>query len=238
MNNKNINNSHFPKILLSLSLIFFFLLSFGNVFAAPTITVDTLTTNDQTPELTGDISLDGESITSMQLILDGVTYGDSSITRTTTTWTLADNVITSNLSEATYDVAVQMNTSVTGSVTDSTSDELVIDTTAPTVSITLSDYALIVGETSTVTFTFSEAPIGFTSDDVILTDANGTIGEITNEGLVYSGTFTPTDDLEDAENVITVGTSWTDAAGNSPIGTTDSSNYEIDTQKNLHYLLH
>ncbi|MFH0893545.1 MAG: Ig-like domain-containing protein, partial [Bacteroidota bacterium] len=46
--------------------------------------------------------------------------------------------------------------------------------------------------------------------------------------LVFIATLTPTADTEDATNVVTVGTGWTDPAGNAPAGTTNSANYTID----------
>ena len=48
---------------------------------------------------------------------------------------------------------------------------------------------------------------------------------------IYTGTFTPTDNLEDTTNVISVGTGWTDAALNAPIGSSNSANYTIDTKE-------
>ena len=42
------------------------------------------------------------------------------------------------------------------------------DTTAPTVSIFMSDQDIKAGDTSAVTLTFSEAPTGFTADHVII----------------------------------------------------------------------
>ncbi|GAF68752.1 unnamed protein product, partial [marine sediment metagenome] len=94
-----------------------------------------------------------------------------------------------------------------------------IDWTAPTVAVTMDDDALIVGETSLVTFTFSEAPTDFDATDV--TVDNGEIGAVTVtvDPLVYTGTFTPNDDLEVDTNVITAGTVWIDAAGNAPVDT-------------------
>jgi hypothetical protein len=105
------------------------------------------------------------------------------------------------------------------------------DTTAPTVTITLSDYALKSGETATVTFTFSEAPTGFTVADV--TAPNGSLSSfgVSGDPLVYTATFTPTAGVQDATNVITVGTGWTDAAGNPPAGSTTSDNYTVDTAR-------
>ena len=102
------------------------------------------------------------------------------------------------------------------------------DTTPPTVSVSLDDPALKAGETATVTFTFSEIPVGFTADDV--TVENGTLSafDATADPLVYSATFTPTPAIEAATNVIGVGAGYTDAAGNT--GTPGvSANYTIDT---------
>ena len=103
------------------------------------------------------------------------------------------------------------------------------DVTAPTVAITLSDYALKIGDTATATFTFSEAPTGFTEADV--TAPNGSLSSfgVTGNPLIYTAIFTPTADVSDATNVITVGTGWTDAAGNPPAGSTTSDNYAVDT---------
>src|SRR3972149_8903410 len=103
------------------------------------------------------------------------------------------------------------------------------DVTAPTVVITLSDYALKIGDTATVTFAFSEAPVGFAEADV--TAPNGSLSSfgVTGDPLVYTAIFTPDADISDATNVITVGTGWTDAAGNPPGGGRNSANYEVDT---------
>ncbi|MDP2651927.1 MAG: Ig-like domain-containing protein [bacterium] len=104
-----------------------------------------------------------------------------------------------------------------------------VDTVAPTVTITMSDTALTVGETALVTFTFSEAPTGFDATDVILTNANGTIGAIdAGNPLIQTATFTPTNAITDATNVITVGTAWTDVALNTGVEGS-SPNYTINT---------
>jgi hypothetical protein len=100
----------------------------------------------------------------------------------------------------------------------------------PTAGIILSDYALRVGETATLTVTFSEAVSGFTNAD--LTIANGTLTAVSSSdgGITWTATFTPTASVEDATNVITLdNTGVSDAAGNTGSGTTDSPNYAIDT---------
>ena len=91
----------------------------------------------------------------------------------------------------------------------------------------MDDNALNIGDTSLVTFTFSETPVGFTTDDV--TVANGSIGAIdATDPLVQTAVYTPTNGITDATNIITVGTAWTDAALNTGVGG-DSPNYTIDT---------
>lgn len=101
------------------------------------------------------------------------------------------------------------------------------DITAPTVIVTMDDAVLNIGDTSLVTFTFSETPVGFTTADV--TVANGSIGAIdASNPLIQTATYTPTNGITDATNIITVGTAWTDAALNAGVGD-DSPNYTIDT---------
>lgn len=106
-----------------------------------------------------------------------------------------------------------------------------IDTTAPTVAVTMDDSDLSIGETALVTFTFDEDPMNFDETDVI--SDNGVMGAITVTGdsLIYTGTFTPNDDIEDASNNISAETSWTDLAGNAPESTNDTPNYTIDTKE-------
>ncbi len=105
-----------------------------------------------------------------------------------------------------------------------------LDLAAPTLSITLSDADLSLGDTSVVSFTFSEAPTGFTNADVSVD--NGALSTIqpTSNPLVFTAVFTPTADFpQDLTNVITVGTGWTDAAGNAPTASFVSPNYIVDT---------
>ena len=107
---------------------------------------------------------------------------------------------------------------------------LVIDGVAPTATIVVADTSLTAGETSQVTFTFSEAVTGFGNAD--LTIANGTLSAVSSGdgGITWTATLTPTASVTDATNVITlVMTGVLDAAGNAGAGTTSSNNYAIDT---------
>ncbi|MCW8167244.1 hypothetical protein D8B21_20765, partial [Verminephrobacter aporrectodeae subsp. tuberculatae] len=106
------------------------------------------------------------------------------------------------------------------------------NTTGPTATITLADTALTAGETTTVTFTFSEAVSGFAADDVVLTDANGTLGPLTAaaDGRTWTATFTPTANVNDTTNAIRVNlTGVTNTGGYAGVGSASSANYTVNT---------
>ncbi|WP_223556122.1 beta strand repeat-containing protein, partial [Pseudomonas sp. BF-R-01] len=110
------------------------------------------------------------------------------------------------------------------------SNNYAIDTVRPTATIVVADTALSIGETSLVTFTFSEAVSGFTNAD--LTIANGTLTAVSSSdgGITWTATFTPTASINDTTNLIVLNnTGISDLSGNAGSGTTDSNNYAIDT---------
>lgn len=116
-----------------------------------------------------------------------------------------------------------------GSATSSTYS---IDTRAPTALITMNDTALKAGDTSTVTIAFNEFVSGFSADD--LTFSNGTLSALTavDEGSTWTATFTPTADISDTSNVITLAnTGVVDLHGNVGTGTSSSDNFTIDTHR-------
>ncbi|WP_095127731.1 Ig-like domain-containing protein [Pseudomonas sp. Irchel s3h14] len=108
----------------------------------------------------------------------------------------------------------------------------VVETQVPTATIVIADNALKAGETSAVTITFSEAVSGFTNAD--LTIANGTLSNVSSSdgGVTWTATFTPTINVTDTSNLISLDNSGvTNASGNSGVGVTDSNNYAIDTAR-------
>ncbi|CAI8835608.1 putative membrane protein [Pseudomonas sp. IT-P44] len=110
------------------------------------------------------------------------------------------------------------------------SNNYAIDTVRPTATIVVADTALSIGETSLVTFTFSEAVSGFTNAD--LTIANGTLTAVSSSdgGITWTATFTPTASINDTTNLIVLNnTGINDLSGNAGTGTTNSNNYAIDT---------
>src|SRR6218665_1206712 len=76
-----------------------------------------------------------------------------------------------------------------------TSGNFSIDTVRPTVNVTISDARLTAGESATITFTFSERVTGFAKNAIDLSQANGTLGDLTpvgTDGKAWTATFTPT----------------------------------------------
>ena len=132
----------------------------------------------------------------------------------------------------TVDVAAGVATDLAGNPnTAAAQSAQAVDTLRPDATIVVADTDLIVGETSLVTFTFTEAVTGFTNAD-LTTIEGGTLSTVSsaNGGITWTATFTPTANFQDATNVITLNdTGVTDLAGNAGVGTSVSNNYAIDT---------
>ncbi len=91
---------------------------------------------------------------------------------------------------------------------------IVIDGVAPMVAITSSVPAVKIGQTATISFTFSEDPgASFTAADI--TTTGGTLGAITGAGLTRSATFTPAANTAANASITIAAASYTDAAGNA-----------------------
>jgi len=151
-----------------------------------------------------------------------------------------NNTVTFNtLAEGTYESKTVTVTDAAGNASSLTLTTFVVDTTAPTVSSftlsgqefngAMSDVALKSGDTSTVTLVFSEAVSGFANNDV--TVVNGALATMTSsDNITWTGVYTPTADVEDATNALTLATSYTDTAGNTgPSATT--ANFTIEDTK-------
>ena len=85
---------------------------------------------------------------------------------------------------------------------------------APTVTLASSVAAVKVGETATITASFSEAVTGFTVDDFV---SAGTFSHfVTTDSSHYSALFTPTPSSTATDSAITIAAnSYTDTAGNN-----------------------
>ena len=96
-------------------------------------TVNTLTTSDTTPTISG--TFDETDGTVTQVVVNGVTYlssgSDLTVDNVAGTWTLTIPGA-ETLGDGTYEVAVTAEDALGNPTVDATSNELVIDTTGPT----------------------------------------------------------------------------------------------------------
>jgi hypothetical protein len=90
---------------------------------------------------------------------------------------------------------------------------IMVDTIAPTVTITSNKDRLKIGETASITFTLSEAAVNFVAADVTVT--GGTISGFTGSGKNYTATLTPTANSSTTAIVSVAGARFSDAAGNN-----------------------
>ncbi|MEX0167309.1 DUF4347 domain-containing protein [Pseudomonas brassicacearum] len=160
-----------------------------------------------------------------------LTSGDGGITWTGTLTAASDIADTTNIITLNNTGVADLAGNAGVGTTDS-NNYIVNDTVAPTASIVVSDTALRIGETSTVTITFSEAVSGFTTAD--MTVANGTLSGLSSSdgGITWTATLTPDAAITDTSNLIVLNnTGVADLNGNAGVGTTNSNNYAIDTQR-------
>jgi hypothetical protein len=130
----------------------------------------------------------------------------------------------------TLDLTGVANVAGNAGVGTSDSNNYTVDTARAQLTITMSDSVLERGETATVTFTFTEAVVGFTSADITVPNGTLTAPVSTDGGMTWTATFTPDADTTVAINTITVDLSGvTDAAGNAGLGTASSTTFAIDT---------
>ncbi len=180
---------------------------------APIVTINSLLTNDTSPELTGTVN---DNSAAIEVSINGSTYeadnnGDG-------TWTLADNTI-SPLSAGDYEVEVVVSaTDLAGNIGyDSSTKELHIDTVAPTVTEVSPVSTPTRDQTPDYTFNTNEAGV-ISCANGCSCSGNAAVGENTV-------TFDELDEGVYSECTLMV----TDEAGNT--GYTDVSEFTIDITK-------
>ncbi|MBV7537633.1 DUF4214 domain-containing protein [Duganella sp. sic0402] len=109
------------------------------------------------------------------------------------------------------------------------SNNYAIDLVLPTADIVLANSALLAGQSTLVTLTFSEAVTGLDAADVRGT--NGTITQLTQVGATtWTAVFTPFADVIDSSNLVWVANaSFADLAGNASDRVYSSANYTLNT---------
>ncbi len=197
--------------------------------AAPTVAITSDTSAlwaGQTATITFTFSEEPTGFDADDVTVSGGTLGaitGTGLTRTATFTPTENSIAAASITVGTGYTDAAGNAGIAG-----TSPNIAIDTIAPTVAITSDATELRVGQTATITFTFSEAPTDFTDADV--TPSGGAVSNLAVDAAdptIYTATFTPTENSIAAAS-ITVGTGYTDAAGNAGIAGT-SPTIAIDT---------
>ncbi|MEE4636314.1 Ig-like domain-containing protein, partial [Pseudomonas alliivorans] len=112
----------------------------------------------------------------------------------------------------------------------SSSNNYAVDTVRPTATITVANPSLTIGQTSLVTFAFSEPVSGFDLSDISV--GNGTLSGLTSadNGLTWTATLTANANTTAPNNFIVLDSGTVnDLAGNAGTGVAVSSNYTITT---------
>ncbi|WP_237886186.1 Ig-like domain-containing protein [Pseudomonas sp. PGPR40] len=162
--------------------------------------------------------------------LSNVSSSDGGVTWTATFTPTISVTDTTNL--ISLDNSGVTNVSGNSGVGVTDSNNYAIDTVRPTATIVVADNKLGIGETTTVTITFSEAVSGFDLSD--LSVANGLLSNLVSSdgGVTWTATLTPTASLNDATNLILLDTgNVLDAAGNAGASIAISNNYALDATR-------
>jgi hypothetical protein len=203
---------------------------------APTVTVasdHSALKAGETATITFTFSEDpGASFIASDLTFSGGSLGSisgSGTTRTaifTPTANIDNGTATVTVKNASFQDAAGNSNSTGGSTS------LTYDTKAPTLAVTSDKPSLTVGETATITFTFSEDPgasfswDGSTGSIVV---SGGTLSALTGSGTTRTATFTPDAGTNNGTAAISVtGANYEDAAGNT--GANASLSFAFDTQ--------
>ena len=187
-------------------------------------TVNTLTSNDPTPVITGTALSLSETLS---VALDGTTYTPTIATDGTWSFTVSNaNALTSG----TYEVVATITDAAGNVSTDTTSNELTIDTIAPILSSSSpANNATDVAVYSNIVLTFNEE-ITIGTGNITLTPQGGTVVDIDVTGTQVTGegtneiTIDPTNILlaNTSYSIVTPNTAFTDSAGNAYAGTSIS----------------
>ncbi|MCX6513349.1 MAG: Ig-like domain-containing protein, partial [Actinobacteria bacterium] len=149
----------------------------------------------------------------VQLYVDNVASGSTCPASSTTgEWSCDTGVLTSGAKKVkAFSTTLLSDSTVTSESAEMT---VTVDTTAPTVSIAANASTLKSGQTSTLTFTLSEASNDFVVGDI--TVSGGTLSSFTGSGTSYTVVFTPTTNTQSGTGSVSVALgTFTDAAGNS-----------------------
>ena len=197
--------------------------------AAPTITITSSASalkSGETATITFTLSEISANFTASDITTVGGTL--STLTQGSgNTYTATFTPTNNSTTPATFNVLANTFTDGAGNPNTAASQlSINIDTVAPTITITSSASALKSGETATLTFTLSEASSNFVLGNI--TSAGGTLGTLSNSGLTYTATFTPTNNSTTPATFNVLANTFTDGAGNPSIASNTIS-MTVDT---------
>ncbi len=185
-------------------------------------TADTLT-SVTAPVITGTVAEAG-----VVVLYEGATVLGTVTASAAGAW----SITAASLSDGAHTLTATVTDAAGNTSSASSALTVTIDSEAPSVTVALDKTTLGLGETATVTFVFSEAPVGFSLSAV--TAQNGTLSDLSvvpgSDGLVYKATLTPSVETLASDSHITVATGWSDTAGNTPAASATSVGYAIDTR--------
>ncbi|NSL57093.1 Ig-like domain-containing protein, partial [Uliginosibacterium sp. IMCC34675] len=200
----------------------------------PTITLDASITPDdiinateagQSIAITGVVGGDAKAGDTVTLTVNGKDFSGSVVS---TAGVLGFSIAVPGAdlvadSDATIQASVTTTDAAGNSASATDTEGYSVNTGAPTVTVDIVDAALNVADkVSTVTFSFSEAPVGFTAADI--SAVGGTISGLTAtaDPKVFTATFTANDAFTGTASVSVAAGSYTNAAGNAGTAGTDS----------------
>ena len=161
-------------------------------------------TNDTTPTIIGQVPA-GSTAT---ITLNGKTYPVDVKPDGSYTFTQPDG-----LPDGTYTPV--LNVTKNGETTETPIDPFTIDTVPPSVAISADKIQLLAGQTSTITFTLSEAVTDFSAADI--TVSGGTLGNLVQsqtDPKVYTAVFTPNTSSTTTSVISVASGRFSDAANN------------------------
>ncbi len=135
-------------------------------------------------------------------------------------------LVNGSVSTSTAKISVNATDDAGNATSAQTSTTATVDTSAPTLTITSDKYSLLSGQSATITFTFSEEPVGFTLSDI--TPSNGSFNPATLQSTADPKVFTATFVADNTGTTNLSGSfalsgSFTDAVGNTGILVTPAS---------------
>ena len=170
--------------------------------------------DDATPTLSGSLSAALASGDSLRVFNGSQLLGTAVVNNTARTWSYTPNPA---LAAGTYSFSLAVTDAAGNLAPASNSWALTLDTSAPSLSISSGASVLKAGESTTITFTFSEDPGSSFSWNGIAGDVTlvgGSLSAITGTGLSRTATFTPTANSGGTAMVRVAAGSYTDAVGN------------------------